>query len=96
MDRDGFKYLNQEFDSKALDLVKPKRFYPCEFMSNFEKFKEELPSQEKFSSPLIGKKVSDKEYVFVFLRLGIILKWKQWNIMTIITKGFHVLKMWCC
>ena len=72
--RDGFKYLNQEFDSKALDLVKPKGFYPYEYMSNFEKFKEELPSKEKFYSSLISKKVNDKEYVFMFSWFGIILK----------------------
>ena len=73
-DRDGFKYLNQEFDSKALELVNPKGFYPYEYMSNFEKSQAELPSKEKFHSSLISKKVSDKEYVFMFLWFGIILK----------------------
>ena len=35
-------------------------------MSDFEKFKEELPSKEKFYSSLIGKKKnSDKEYKHV-------------------------------
>ena len=40
-----FKYLNQEFDSNVLDLVKQKEFYPCEYMGDFEKFKEEIPSK---------------------------------------------------
>ena len=35
-----FKYFSQEFDTKALDLVKQEGFYPCEYMSDFERFKE--------------------------------------------------------
>ena len=31
-------------------------------MNDFEKFKEELPSKEKFYSSLTDKKISDKEY----------------------------------
>ena len=31
-------------------------------MSDFEKFKEQLPSKEKFYSLLKGKKISNKEY----------------------------------
>ena len=34
-------------------------------MINFEKFKEQLPSKEKFYSLLTGKNVSDKEYQHV-------------------------------
>ena len=44
-----------------LDLVKEKVFYPYEYMSNFEKIKEQLPSKEKMFSSLTGKKISDKE-----------------------------------
>ena len=33
-------------------------------MSDFEKFKEKLPSKEKFYSSLTGKKISGKEYKF--------------------------------
>ena len=36
--KEGFTYLSQEFDNKVLDLVKQKRFYPYEHMSDFEKF----------------------------------------------------------
>ena len=42
-------------------------------MSRFEKFKERLPSKEKFCSLLVGKKNSDKEYE-MFLRFEIDLK----------------------
>ena len=31
-------------------------------MTDFEKFKEKLPSKEKFYSSLTGKKISDKDY----------------------------------
>ena len=31
-------------------------------MSDFEKFKEELPSKEKFYSSLSDRKITDKEY----------------------------------
>ena len=45
--KDDFKYLSQEFDNNVLYLVKKRRFYPYEYMSNFEKFKEQLSSKEK-------------------------------------------------
>ena len=35
-----FKYLSQESVDNVLDLVKQKGFYPYEYMSDFEKFKE--------------------------------------------------------
>ena len=34
-------------------------------MSDCEKFKEQLPSKEKFYSLLTGKEISDKEYKHV-------------------------------
>ena len=54
--------MSQEFDNKVLDLVKQKGFYPYEYMRGFEKFKEELPSKEKFYSLLTVKRISDNEY----------------------------------
>ena len=36
--KNDFKYLSQKFDSKVLDLVKQKEFYPYEYMSGFAKF----------------------------------------------------------
>ena len=56
LNKDEFKYLSQDFDSKVLDLVKQKGFYLYEYMSDFEKFKEKLPSKEKFYSSLTNKK----------------------------------------
>ena len=50
LSKDDFKYFSQEFENNVLDLVKQKGFYPFEYMSNFEKFKEELFSKEKFYS----------------------------------------------
>ena len=63
--KSDFKYLGQEFDNNVLDLVKQKGFYPYEYISDFEKFKEQLPSKEKFYSSLTGKKNSGKEYKHV-------------------------------
>ena len=63
--KDDFRYLSQEFDNKVLDLVKQKGFYPYEYINNFETFKEELPSREKFYKYLTDKKISDKEYEHV-------------------------------
>ena len=47
LNKDDFKYLSQEFDNNVLDLVKQKAFYPYEYMSDSEKFKEELTLQRK-------------------------------------------------
>ena len=57
---DDFKYLSQEFDRNVLDLVKQKRFYPYEYMGDFEKFKEELSCKERFNSSLTGKMIRNK------------------------------------
>ena len=59
LDIDDLKYLSREFNSKVLDLVKQKRFYPYEYMAGFEKFKEGLPGKEKFYSLSAGTKTSN-------------------------------------
>ena len=56
LNKGDFKYLSQESDNSVFDLGKQKELYPYEYMSDFEKFKEELPSKEKFYSSLAGKK----------------------------------------
>ena len=61
-----FKYLSPEFDHNVLDLVKQKWFYPFDYMSHYEKIKEQLPNKEKFYSLLTDKKNSDKEYEHIF------------------------------
>ena len=50
------KYLSQEFQLNVLDLVKQRGFYPYEYLSDFEKFK---------NNCLTGKKISDKQYEHV-------------------------------
>ena len=65
LNKDDFKYLAQEFDNNVLDLVKQKGFYPYEYMSDFEKSKEQLPCKDKFYSSLKGKNISGKEYEHV-------------------------------
>ena len=50
-------------------------FYPPEYMRNFEKFKEELPSKKKFYISLTNRKIRDKEYEHV-LSLRITFKIK--------------------
>ena len=52
--------MSQEFDKNILDLVKQKGFYLYEYMSDFENFKEELPSKERFYSSLSNTKISEK------------------------------------
>ena len=87
LNKDDFKYLSQEFDNKVLDLVKQKGFYPYEYMSDFEKFKEKIPSKEKFYSSLTGKTIRDKEYDHVL---------KVWNKFEMKTmKGYHNLYLKC-
>ena len=71
---DNFKYLSHELDNNVLDLVKQKRSYPYEYRREFENFKEQLPSKEKFYSLLkkqIKKIVTKNMNMFMF---GINLK----------------------
>ena len=69
LSRDDLKYLSQEFDNNILDLVKQKGFYPYEYMSGFEKFKEELPRKEVFYNSLTSKKIGSRT-MNMFLRFG--------------------------
>ena len=48
--------MSREFHNNVFDIVKQIGFYPYEYMGDFEKFKEELPSKEKFYSSLTNKK----------------------------------------
>ena len=68
-------------------MVKQKPFYPYEYMSDFEKLEEKLPSKETFYSWLTGKKNSGKEYEHV---LHI---WKKYKMKTM--KDFHNLHLKC-
>ena len=62
LEKKNFKYLSEEFENNVLDLVKQKGFYTYEYISNFQKFKEQLPSKERFASSIIIIKNSDKGY----------------------------------
>ena len=79
--------MSQEFDNKVLDPVKQKRFYPYEYMTDFEKLKEKLASKEKFYALLTGKKISEKEYKHVL---------DVWDIFGMKTmKDYHDLYLKC-
>ena len=65
LNKNDFKYLSHEFDNNVLDLVKQKGFHPYEYMSDFEKFKEELPGKEKFYSCLIDREITGNDYEHV-------------------------------
>ena len=56
-------------------------------MNDFEKFKEQLPSKEKFYSLLTAKKISDKEYEHV------LKVWKKFEMKTL--KDYHDLYLKC-
>ena len=56
-------------------------------MNDFKKFKEKLPSKEKFYSSLTGKKISDKEYDHV---LNV---WNKFEMETM--KDYHNLYLKC-
>ena len=76
LSKDDFKYLRQQFDN-VFDLVKQNGFYPFEYMSNFEKSKEEIYSL------LTDKKITDKEYEHV---LNV---WNKFEMKTM--KDYHIL-----
>ena len=79
--------MSQEFDNNVLDLFKQKIFYTYEYMSDCKKFKEELPSKERFYISLTGRKISDKEYEH-----GLNV-WNQFEIKTM--KYYHELYLKC-
>ena len=68
------KYLSQELNDNILYLVIQKVFYPYEYMSEFEKFKEKLSSKEKFFSSFKSKKKSVTKNINMFLKFGTNLK----------------------
>ena len=79
--------MSQGFDNNVLDLVKPKGFYPYEYMSDFKYFKEQLPSKEKFYSFLTSKNISDKEYEHLFN------VWNKFEMKKM--KDYHDLQLKC-
>ena len=57
--------MNQEFDNNILNLANQEGVYTYEYIRDFERFKEQLLSKEKFYSLLTGEKVSDRKYEHV-------------------------------
>ena len=58
-----------------------RRFYPDEFKSDFEKFKEQLRSNQNIYSLWTGKKILTKR-MNIFLMFSINFKGKQRRIIT--------------
>ena len=85
--KNDFKYLSQESDNNVLDLVNQKEFYPYEYMSDFDIFKEELSSKEQFYGSLASRKISDKKYEHV---LNV---WNKSEMKTM--KDYHDLYLKC-
>ena len=84
--KDDFKYSSQEFDNNVLDLVKQNAFYPYEYMTDFEKFKEELPSKEKFYSSLTDRKTTGNMNMLLTFEKKFEMK---------ATEGYHDLFLKC-
>ena len=81
LDKNNIKCTSQEFDSKVLNLVKQKGYYPEACQASFK---------EKFYSSLTGKKkkkISDKEYEHV------LKAWDKFEIKTM--KDYHNLYIIC-
>ena len=54
--------MSQELDNNLFDLVKPKGVYSYEYVSDFERFKEQLWGKRKCYTSLTAKRITDKEY----------------------------------
>ena len=74
--------MSQEFDKTKLDLVKQKVFYFYEYMTDFKKFKNKLPSKEKLYSLFTSKKY---DHVFTV--------WNKFEMRTM--KHYHNMYLKC-
>ena len=79
--------MSQESDNNVSHLVKQKRFYPYEYLSDYEKFKEELRSKQRFYSSLTDRKITDKE------REHVLNVWKKFEMKTM--KDYQDLYLKC-
>ena len=82
--KDDFKYLSLESDMNKIDLVKQNRFYPDEYVTDFQKFKEKLLGKKNFvvlwpTGKLMAKNIN------MILIFGIYFQWKKWKIITTCT-----------
>ena len=58
-------YLSKEFNANVIDLLKKTDLSPYNYWDSFEKFKEGLPSKDKFCNTLANHAVSYKNYEHV-------------------------------
>ena len=65
LSKNGFKHLSQQSDSRALDLVKQKIFYPYKYLNDFESLKKDFLVKINFIVHWLTKKVSDEDYEHV-------------------------------
>ena len=56
-------------------------------MSDFEKFKEEMPSKEKFDSSLTDRRISEKEYEHV---LNVCKKFEMKTMKKLLQRAFKM------
>ena len=60
MSNNDFKYLNEEFGSKNLEVLKQKDAYTYKYTSSFKRFsKEQLPSKNCFYNSVRDKMTGD-------------------------------------
>ena len=61
---EDFKYLVEECGSENLELLKQKGYYPCEYMSSFERFNEEkFLARKYFYSSTKNRKIGDDDKI---------------------------------
>ena len=86
--------MSQEFNNNVLDKVKQKGLHLYDHMSDFQNFKEELASKEKFSSLLTDKKIVAKN-VNMFLILEKNLNEYDENLSWLVCQMWRFVIGWC-
>ena len=60
--KDLFTFTSERFKGDKLDLMTRKGVYPYDYMDNFNKFNELLPTKEDFFSILNNEHITDEDY----------------------------------
>ena len=95
---EDFKYLEEEFGSKKLELLKQKGAYLYEYMNSFARFKEKkLPARKCFFSSTKKEKISDdgkKSVGHISLKDYLMCEkiWDEFNIKDMSDYHDHYLK----
>ena len=82
MAKNDFTNFSQGYDIEILDLFQQKEFYSYEYMSDFEKHKEQLWNKENFIVHWLVKKKIAIHIINMLVKFGINLIWKQWKMVT--------------